>query len=209
MIFTASLNVPPQDLKAGFPGVTDRFEWFAIDYAGRFWIDRPGMYTFVLTSDDGARLYLDDQLIIDNDRQHPAQRGHSPNSSLVFPGAAVSGGPAPGTCGPRREAPGFQHRRVQASGAPEELGRSRFQASREAAGKSVNGRYPMRSQPEAHLDLRQRASLKSPNRSPEPDLWGSFKRLQLCSMGVLRPTALAVLDCWSRGSLECFTKGKS
>ena len=69
-IYAASLNVPPQDFKAGFPGVTDRFEWFAIDYTGRFWIDRPGMYTCVLTSDDGARLYLDDQLIIDNDRQH-------------------------------------------------------------------------------------------------------------------------------------------
>jgi hypothetical protein len=69
-IYTTSLNVPPQDFKAGFPGVTDRFEWFAIDYAGRFWIDRPGLYTFVLTSDDGARLYLDDQLIVDNDRQH-------------------------------------------------------------------------------------------------------------------------------------------
>jgi hypothetical protein len=50
--------------------VTSRFEWFAIDYNGRFWIDRPGMYSFVLTSDDGARLYIDDQLIIDNDRQH-------------------------------------------------------------------------------------------------------------------------------------------
>jgi hypothetical protein len=69
-IYTASLNIPPQDFKAGFPGVTDRFEWFAIDYTGRFWIDRPGLYTFVLTSDDGARLYLDDQLIVDNDRQH-------------------------------------------------------------------------------------------------------------------------------------------
>lgn len=69
-IYTASLNVRPQDFKAGFPGVTDRFEWFAIDYTGRFWIDHPGRYTFVLTSDDGARLYLDDQLILDNDRQH-------------------------------------------------------------------------------------------------------------------------------------------
>ncbi len=69
-IYTSSLNVPPQDFRDGFPGVTKRFEWFAIDYTGRFWIEKPGLYTFVLTSDDGARLYLDDQLIIDNDRQH-------------------------------------------------------------------------------------------------------------------------------------------
>jgi len=74
-IYTSSLDIPPQDFRRGFPGVTERFEWFAIDYTGRFWIDKPGLYTWVLTSDDGARLYLDDQLIIDNDRQHePEER---------------------------------------------------------------------------------------------------------------------------------------
>jgi hypothetical protein len=70
-IYTSSLNIPPQDFKQGFPGVTKRNEWFAIDYTGRFWIDKPGMYTFVLTSDDGARLYIDDQLVADNDGEHP------------------------------------------------------------------------------------------------------------------------------------------
>ena len=72
-IYTSSLNVPPQDFRRGFPGVTKRFEWFAIDYTGRFWIDNPGTYSFVLTSDDGAKLYIDDQLIIDNDGQHPPE----------------------------------------------------------------------------------------------------------------------------------------
>ena len=72
-IYTASLNIPPQDFRHGFPGVTKRFEWFAIDYTGRFWIDNPGTYSFVLTSDDGSRLYIDDQLIIDNDGQHPPE----------------------------------------------------------------------------------------------------------------------------------------
>jgi hypothetical protein len=70
-IYTSSLNIPPQDFKQGFPGVTKRFEWFAIDYTGRFWIDKPGLYNFVLTSDDGARLYIDDDLIVDNDGLHP------------------------------------------------------------------------------------------------------------------------------------------
>jgi len=70
-IYTSSLNIPPQDFKQGFPGVTKRDEWFAIDYTGRFWIDKPADYDFVLTSDDGARLYIDDQEVIDNDGQHP------------------------------------------------------------------------------------------------------------------------------------------
>lgn len=72
-IYTSSLNVPPQDFKQGFPGVTKRTEWFAIDYTGRFWIKDPATYMFSLLSDDGAKLYIDDQLVIDNDGQHPPQ----------------------------------------------------------------------------------------------------------------------------------------
>jgi hypothetical protein len=69
-IYTTSLNVPPQDFLLGFPGITQRFEWFAIDYSGRFWIETPGLYRFRLTSDDGAMLYIDGQLIADNDGIH-------------------------------------------------------------------------------------------------------------------------------------------
>ena len=72
-IYTTSLNVPPRDFRSGFPGVTKRFEWFAIDYTGRFWIGKPALYRFSLTSDDGARLYIDDQLIVDNDGLHPPE----------------------------------------------------------------------------------------------------------------------------------------
>lgn len=70
-IYASSLNVPPQSFLDGFPGVTRRFEWFAIDYTGRFWIETPGTYRFSLTSDDGATLTIDDRLVIDNDGQHP------------------------------------------------------------------------------------------------------------------------------------------
>ena len=70
-IYTTTLNVPTRDFKEGFPGVTDRLEWFAIDYTGRFWIQNPGVYQFSLTSDDGARLYIDDRELIDDDGQHP------------------------------------------------------------------------------------------------------------------------------------------
>jgi len=74
-IYTTSLNVPPRDFKSGFPGVTKRTEWFAIDYTGRFWIEKPGLYRFSLISDDGARLYIDDDVIVDNDGLHaPEER---------------------------------------------------------------------------------------------------------------------------------------
>jgi hypothetical protein len=70
-IYTTTLDVPPTDFRQGFPGVTDRFEWFAIDYSGKFWIEQMGRYRFALTSDDGSQLYIDDRLIIDNDGIHP------------------------------------------------------------------------------------------------------------------------------------------
>jgi len=69
-IYTTSLNVPPQDFLIGFPGITRRFEWFAIDYSGRFWVETPGLYRFRLVSDDGAMLYIDGQLVADNDGVH-------------------------------------------------------------------------------------------------------------------------------------------
>jgi PA14 domain len=72
-IYTTSLNIPPQDFQQGFPGVTKRFEWFAIDYSGRFWVEKAGDYGFSLTADDGANLYIDRELVIDNDGQHPAR----------------------------------------------------------------------------------------------------------------------------------------
>ncbi|HXP88284.1 MAG TPA: PA14 domain-containing protein [Bryobacteraceae bacterium] len=73
VIYTSTLNVTPRDFREGFPGVTNRFEWFAIDYSGRFWIEKPGIYRFELTSDDGSRLYLDDRMVLDNDGVHPPE----------------------------------------------------------------------------------------------------------------------------------------
>jgi hypothetical protein len=70
-IYTTSLNIPRQDFRAGFPGVSRRTEGFAIDYTGKFWIEKPGKYKFVLTSDDGSRLYIDDHIVVDNDGVHP------------------------------------------------------------------------------------------------------------------------------------------
>jgi hypothetical protein len=71
VIYTPYLCVPPRSFDQGFPGVTDRFEWFAIDYTARFWISEPGTYRFRLASDDGSILYIDGKKVIQNDNQHP------------------------------------------------------------------------------------------------------------------------------------------
>jgi len=69
-IYTYSLDVPTRDYEEGMPGVTDRIEWFAIDYEADFWINKPGKYRFTLTSDDGSRLEVDGKLVVDNDGVH-------------------------------------------------------------------------------------------------------------------------------------------
>ena len=72
-IYTSALNIPPRDFQDGFPGVTNRFEWFAIDYTGNFYIADPGRYLFLLSSDDGSKLYIDGKTLIDNDGIHAVQ----------------------------------------------------------------------------------------------------------------------------------------
>jgi hypothetical protein len=69
-IYATRLNVPSRDFREGFPGVTGRFEWFAIDYSARFWIEKPGKYSFELLSDDGSALYIDERRVVDNDCMH-------------------------------------------------------------------------------------------------------------------------------------------
>ncbi|MEO8593157.1 MAG: PA14 domain-containing protein [Candidatus Solibacter sp.] len=69
-IYTRQLNIQPREFQAGFPGVTNVFEWFAIDYNGYFYVRDPGKYRFIVASDDGAKLYIDDKRVIDNDGIH-------------------------------------------------------------------------------------------------------------------------------------------
>ncbi|MBM3753839.1 MAG: beta-glucosidase [Acidobacteria bacterium] len=72
-IYTTALNVTPRPFESGFPGVTSRFEWFAIDYNARVWIEAEGRYHFRLLSDDGAIFSVNGKTLIDNDGHHPPE----------------------------------------------------------------------------------------------------------------------------------------
>jgi hypothetical protein len=77
-VYTDTLDIPERHFYDGFPGVTDRSEWFLIDYTGTFTVREYGSYAFRLHSDDGSYLYIDGQLVIENDGKHaPESRSGS------------------------------------------------------------------------------------------------------------------------------------
>jgi hypothetical protein len=67
------LDIPSRSFDSGFPGITNRFEWFGIEYRGICQFTSGGTYGFRLESDDGARLYINETLVIQNDGIHPSQ----------------------------------------------------------------------------------------------------------------------------------------
>jgi len=69
-LYATSLGVYSRFFTAGIPGVTSRTEWFGVNYQSVFGIDKPGKYEFDLLSDDGAKVYIDDKLIVSDDTVH-------------------------------------------------------------------------------------------------------------------------------------------
>ncbi|MEM6641212.1 MAG: PA14 domain-containing protein, partial [Pseudomonadota bacterium] len=51
-------------------GVTSQSETFGLVFTNRLQVSAAGRYTFTTNSDDGSRLYVDGQLVVDNDGLH-------------------------------------------------------------------------------------------------------------------------------------------
>ena len=54
-------------------GPRKREEAFAFRYTGFIEVPRDAVYQFTVVSDDGAKLYVAGQLVVDNDGIHPAK----------------------------------------------------------------------------------------------------------------------------------------
>lgn len=70
-LYTGVWDVAPRKFTEGFPGVGDRVEWFAIRWEGKVTAKTPGVHTFKIKSDDGARLSIDGVQVVANDGLHP------------------------------------------------------------------------------------------------------------------------------------------
>jgi hypothetical protein len=70
VLYTRKLDIPPRNFMEGFPGLENVFEWFGVQYRGMITIRESGQYNFRLLSDDGSKLFVDSNLVIDNDGTH-------------------------------------------------------------------------------------------------------------------------------------------
>ncbi|MBC7532476.1 MAG: hypothetical protein H7318_12955 [Oligoflexus sp.] len=69
-VCVSQLNIGDRDFTQGFPGVSDIFEWFALDMRFKVTIAAAGNYQFFLNSDDGSIMEVDGSKVIDNDGTH-------------------------------------------------------------------------------------------------------------------------------------------
>jgi hypothetical protein len=78
-LFASTLNVPSQPMTGGFPGIDPtRTQNFGIRWEAPLIVDNESDYTFKITSDDGAQVFIDDTLIVDNDGAHSVQDKSGP-----------------------------------------------------------------------------------------------------------------------------------
>ena len=69
-VCVSQLNIADRDFTQGFPGVSEIFEWFALDMRFKVTIAAAGNYQFFLNSDDGSIMEVDGSKVIDNDGTH-------------------------------------------------------------------------------------------------------------------------------------------
>lgn len=74
IILAPNLDVPVRAFTDGFPGVPGGLiEWFGIKFVGKLVVETVGQYTFTIGSDDGSKLYINDNLVVNNDGLHGYQ----------------------------------------------------------------------------------------------------------------------------------------
>jgi len=64
-----SINIPDRHISDGFPDV-ERTQMFGIELFAKMTIDEKSCYEFILTSDDGSGLWIDEQIVVGNGGTH-------------------------------------------------------------------------------------------------------------------------------------------
>ena len=64
------LALSRRDFDQGFPGLNNRFEWFALNINSVIYAPVAGSYYIAINSDDGSKVFINGNQIIDNDGIH-------------------------------------------------------------------------------------------------------------------------------------------
>jgi len=66
------IDITDRSFTDGFPGVEDLNKFFALNFNFNLKISEEGEYKFRVISDDGSKVFIDDALVIDNDKTQAA-----------------------------------------------------------------------------------------------------------------------------------------
>lgn len=72
-VCVSQLNIADRSFTQGFPGVSNIFEWFALDMRFKLTVTKAGNYQFFVNSDDGSILSINGAVVVDNDGTHSQQ----------------------------------------------------------------------------------------------------------------------------------------
>ena len=78
-----NVEVSSRNWALGFPGDSSLVEWFAIRFEGKISVPVNGRYSFKFYADDGAILYINDRVVLDNDGL--SAPGKTPEASIDLP----------------------------------------------------------------------------------------------------------------------------
>jgi hypothetical protein len=71
IIAVPNLDIPAGEWAGGFTGPSGKLsQWFGIHFRGSLNVMEKGSYTICVASGDGSQLYLDENLVVDNDGVH-------------------------------------------------------------------------------------------------------------------------------------------
>jgi hypothetical protein len=69
-----NFNIPTRQYSTGFPSYPSLQEWFQIKFSGYLLTPTSGIYAIAVESDDGSKLRIDNNLIINNDGVHSPKK---------------------------------------------------------------------------------------------------------------------------------------
>lgn len=84
ILYTTELNVPQHTFNDLLPGLPKDVQWFGVVYTGRFEIERSARYHVEMVVGHGARLSIDDRVVIEDVNGHDPKPQNPDKADVVL-----------------------------------------------------------------------------------------------------------------------------